>query len=140
MRQNQRIEDLRIVWGPPPTEPSARSVWEHGMELLSELPEAVSSLVEKEGTTFTSIEKTFSSLLPRLERDVTLRFLMVRVQEDLRDAVLEVLREQPWEAFLFGYTPLQRTRTAYRLSEDVNDNISRIILMEPRFRSWLLGD
>jgi hypothetical protein len=132
MTDEERVEDLRAIWGPPPAEPGARSVWEHAMRMLAVLPDAVADLVEVEGTTQTSLPSAFGPLLPQLEADVVWRFLCVRAQEDVRDAVVDVFVDPFWQVTLHGRTAVQRSRLMDRLADDVADNLGRIALIDPR--------
>ena len=139
MDRDQRLDVMRDVWGPAPTDPVLWSDWERGNELKAKLPEVITQLVEQDISEHPTLVTTFDTMLPRLQGEVVWQYLLVRARDDVRDAVLVVLQEPPWQAMLAGHSPVKRSRIADRLADDVANNLGRVALTNPEYSAWLLG-
>lgn len=139
MDRDHRLDMMRDVWGPPPTDPVLRSDWDRGNELKAKFPEVIAQLVEQDNSQHPTLTTNFGTLLPMLEGEVVWQHLLVRARDHLRDAVLVVLRDQPWQSMIAGVSPVNRTRIADRLADDVANNLGRVAWTNPEYRAWLLG-
>lgn len=129
------------MWGPPPSDPSQRTVWEHGLWLLSELPDLLARLVIDEGSTRPTLVDTFGlEALAELEASVAEQFLCRRQGENMREVVITVLAQPPWVGSASELPAATRTRVADRLAEDIVLNIMSVILRHPPLRGWLGAD
>jgi len=141
VERRERFEMLMVVWGPPPGDPGDRSVWMHGLSLLSEVPELVEALVMEEG----SVHKTLTAFfglegLAELEALVSEHFLCRRKQEEVRDAAASVLFEEPWVREFAKLSAFQRTRLLDRLADDVAIRMALAVLRNPPLRGWFGAD
>jgi len=139
MDRDERLEELTATWGPGPTDPIERSVWLFGLEALVDIPEMVAELVEREGTDHPTLADAFNSLLPRIQAEVTWLVLQHNQLDDVSGATKEILKDELWQLALHGVSPTKRTRLAQALTDDVWNNIMRVILANPYLRGWLLN-
>lgn len=139
MDRDHRLEIMRDVWGPAPTDPVLRSDWERGNELKAKLPDVLSQFAEQDLSERSSLVTIFGTLLPMLQGEVVWQHLLVRARDHLRDAVLVVLQDQPWQLMIAGVSPVTKTRIADRLADDVANNLGRVAWTNPEYRAWLLG-
>ena len=140
MDRDERIEELKAVWGPPPDDPIERSIWEHGKKLLADLPGVVSTVVREQGTDHHTLQEIFGEFLPDLEAEVVWRYLTEREREEVLNSAKDVLGREMWQTILHGRTPVQKTRIAQRLADDVANQLARIALSYPVYRALLIDD
>lgn len=131
MDRDQRLETMRAVWGPAPTDPVLWSSWEHGNELKAKLPEVIAELVEHDVSEHPTLVTIFDTLLPQLEGEIAWQYILVKARDDVRDAVLVVLQEQPWQSMIAGLSRVNRSRIADRLADDVANNLGRVAWTNP---------
>lgn len=141
MERRERFEMLMVVWGPPPSDPGDRSVWKHGLWLLSEVPDLVEALVIEEGSVHETLTAFFGlEGLAELEAAASEHFLCNWGQEEVRNATVSVLSREPWVRELAGLTAFRRTRLVDRLADDVALKMALAVLRNPPLRGWFGAD
>ena len=140
MAKDDRVEELKATYGPPPADPIQRSIWEHGLELLADLPEHVAAVVRAQGSDHPTLQEIFGDLLPDLEAEVVWRYIRERKREEVLSAAKEVLGSGIWPPMLIAARPVQKTRITARLADDAANHMGRIVLGTPVYRAWFIDD
>jgi len=133
---DERYAELQAEYGPPPTDPMERSTWLHGIELVARAPDALQTLVETNKPIHDSLREVFDGFLAAVEADVVWEFVRKRCSEPLRAATERVLDRPLWAHLTEAKTAVQKTRVLDRLTEEVADNVARLIFFNPIYRSW----
>ena len=136
MTLDERVQELQAEYGPPPTDPMERSAWQYGIELVAKSPDRVAALASEHDAVHETLAETFNGFIADVEGDVAWEFVRFRRSEPLRAAVERVIRRPLWSHLVMKLNAVQRTRTVDRLTEEVADNIARLILFDPVYRSW----
>jgi len=119
----------------------ALTTWEHGLNLLSALPDLALASVIEDGPVHTSLARIFGREgLAEFEADVIEEFLLVRTPEDIRDVVLRVSSSRRWSGIFTALSPLRRFRTIERVTEEVMLNLRLLVVRVPPLRGWLGAD
>jgi len=93
-------------------------------------------LVETNEPVHASLSDVFDGFLEEVEADVVWEFVRKRCSEPLRAAAERVLDHPLWVHLVEDATAVQQTRVLDRLTEEVADNVGRLIFFNPIYRSW----
>lgn len=136
MGLEDRIERLRQVYGPPPTDPIKRSKWEHCNTQMAAVPDIVADLVTRQGTGCTEVDRALGAMAPTVVGEVVWRDLQGRADgANTYRAALDVLRvDELCRTALFGWSDDRRIVLAEHLTRVALRHTAKVLTSHPQYR------
>ena len=129
MVPTELMEELRGTWGPAPSDPERRVLWEEELKLLAQVPALLEKKVKDEGTPHSSLESNFGSLeqLGNFQAECITRFFTEKTPATLDELVAAMIEELRWSNLFGALNRVQKSRLRTRLTEDVCDNLTLVM-------------
>ena len=138
MVPNELHEELRGTWGPPPSDPSRRVIWEETMRLLSQVPQLLAETIKSEGTPFNSLLRDLGSLdaLVAIEVECVECLLTRRNYETFDEVIQEITNSPRWTDILQDLSAVRKFRLRQRLGEEICNKLKFMLITNHEIRDW----